>query len=117
MSKKDKKLEIVQIDGIDSLVAESIKLIKYARNLASRQVNLIQLLTYFTLGNWIVEVEQGGKERASYGKKVLENLSQKLNEEFERGFSVRNLRNARQFYLTYKDRIQQTPFAEFYPYT
>ena len=112
MSKRDEKLEIVKIDGIDSLVAESVKLIKYARNLASKRVNLIQLLTYYTLGNWIVTVEQGGKERASYGKKVLENLSQKLNAEFERGFSVRNLRNARQFYLTYKDRIRQTPFAE-----
>lgn len=34
---------------------------------------------------------QNGNERATYGKSVLENLSQKLTNEFGKGFSVDNL--------------------------
>ena len=76
-------------------------------------MNIIQLMTYHTLGRWIVEVEQGGKNRAEYGKQVLKRLSERLNEEFGKGFSLSNLRNARQFYVTYKDRISQTLFVQF----
>jgi len=51
--------------------------------------------TYFEIGRIIVEEEQKGKERAEYGKKILKRLSQKLNKEFGRGFSVDNLENMR----------------------
>ena len=36
-----------------------------------------------------------------YGKKVLKELSKQLNLEFGKGFSVDNLQNMRQFFLTY----------------
>ena len=101
------------VHDIDSLCRNSIDLIRFARGLAARQVNIIQLMTYYTLGKWIVDIEQGGESRAAYGKKVIDNLSDRLNAEFEKGFSTSNLKNARQFYLTYKDRISQTVFDEF----
>ena len=41
---------------------------------------------------------QNGNERATYGKSVLENLSQKLTNEFGKGFSVDNLEKMRKFY-------------------
>ncbi len=47
-----------------------------------------------------MEIQQGDK-RASYGEAVLEKLSQKLTNEFGKGFSARNLRTMRRFYLTY----------------
>ncbi len=37
-------------------------------------------------------------KRATYGKSVLENLSQKLTNEFGKGFSVDNLEKMRKFY-------------------
>ena len=40
-------------------------------------------------------------ERATYGDAVLEKLSEKLTNEFGKGFSSRNLRTMRKFYLTY----------------
>lgn len=58
-------------------------------------------LTYFEIGRLIVEHEQQGMERAEYGKAVLKELSQRLTQKLGKGFSVDNLQNMRQFYLTY----------------
>ena len=44
---------------------------------------------------------QQENERANYGEAVLEKLSEKLTKEFGKGFSSRNLRTMRKFYLTY----------------
>ncbi|RLD56378.1 MAG: hypothetical protein DRJ01_15335 [Bacteroidetes bacterium] len=77
------------------------KLLKNARSKVVQVVNTTMVYTYFEIGRIIVEEEQKGKERAEYGKKILKKLSQKLNKEFGRGFSVDNLENMRKFYLTY----------------
>lgn len=77
----------------------SIALIQYARRIAASQINLVQLMTYYALGRWIVEEQQSGEHRAGYGKKVIQTLSNKLNAEFGKGFSVDTLENARKFYL------------------
>lgn len=48
----------------------------------------------------IIEKQQGD-ERANYDDAVLDKLSQKLTNEFGKGFSSRNLRTMRKFYLMY----------------
>ena len=48
----------------------------------------------------IIEIQQGD-ERANYGDAVLDKLSQKLTNEFGKGFSSRNLRTMIKFYLMY----------------
>ena len=53
--------------------------------------------TYYGVGQYIVEYEQGGKERAEYGKGVLKRLSERLTERFGDGWSYANLRSMRQF--------------------
>lgn len=46
--------------------------------------------------------------RASYGKYILNELSDYLTKEFGKGFSVTNLKQMRQFYNVYSsDTIQQ----------
>jgi len=55
---------------------------------------------YWNIGKIIMEIQQGN-ERAAYGDAVLEKLSEKLTNEFGKGFSSRNLRTMRKFYLTY----------------
>lgn len=87
------------------LCQKAVDLIDRARNTAIREVNLVQLLTYYTLGKWIVEVQQGGSGRAKYGKRVLETLSDALNQAFGKGYSVSTLTNIRKFYEIYKSRI------------
>ena len=47
--------------------------------------------------------EQGGEQRAEYGAQLLRTLSKALTGEFGKGFSERNLRNFRLFYLTFSD--------------
>lgn len=79
-------------------------LIELARQKVANTVNLAMVHTYFEVGRMIVEDEQQGKERAEYGKAQLKELSVKLNQKFVKGFSEQNLRNMRQFFLTYSDR-------------
>ncbi len=76
-------------------------------------MNMIQLLTYYTIGKWIIEVQQKGETRARYGSQVIKRLSEEMKKNFERGFSEDSLKNARKFYLTYKDRIDETVFNLF----
>lgn len=70
-------------------------------------------MTNYALGRWIVEEQQNGADRAQYGARVIDRLSEALTEEFGRGYSRETLRNARKFYLTFQDRISQTLFTEF----
>ncbi|MEZ4929906.1 MAG: DUF1016 N-terminal domain-containing protein [Chitinophagales bacterium] len=49
------------------------------------------VLTYFEIGRLIVESEQGGKNRAEYGKSQLKNISIDLTDKFGKGYSVQNL--------------------------
>ena len=95
---------------MDALCRNSIELIEYARHVAARQVNLTQLMTFYSLGLWIVEEEQQGENRAEYGKQIVFKLSEALMARFGRGFSVDTLERARKFYLTYQDRISETFF-------
>ena len=54
-----------------------------------------------------------GQKRAKYGSRVIQALSEELQKEFGKGFSEDKLKNARKFYLTYKDRISETVFSLF----
>ena len=99
--------------NLNALCRNSIELIQHARKIAANQVNLVQLMTYYALGYWIVEEQQSGKDRAGYGKKVIQTLSDVLNTEFGKGFSVDTLENARKFYLSYQDRISEAVFRKF----
>lgn len=81
--------------------SQIVDLLQSARNKVVRTVNQTMVLTYFEIGKMLVEEEQGGKERADYGKHILKELSKVLTKEFGKGFSVDNLENMRRFYLAY----------------
>ncbi len=83
------------------LYAKIAELIASARQSIVSVVNLTMVHTYFEIGKMIVEEEQGGKERAAYGKQVLKDLSERLTSRFGKGFSVDNLQNMRNFYTQY----------------
>ena len=80
------------------------QILQSARNKTYRAVNTAMVEAYWLIGKRIVEEEQNGKSRAEYGKRLLENLSKSLSNHFGKGFSYANLRNFRQFYLTYPDQ-------------
>jgi hypothetical protein len=49
----------------------------------------------------LFEAEQGGKERAEYGEKLLARLAKDLTARFGRGFGAVNLSQMRRFYQTW----------------
>ncbi|MBW6488762.1 PDDEXK nuclease domain-containing protein [Sulfurimonas sp.] len=68
---------------------------------AFQAVNSELVKTYWEIGKYIVEFEQDGAKKATYGKNLLEQLSQDLTIKHGKGFSRSNLVRFRQFYIAY----------------
>jgi uncharacterized protein DUF1016 len=64
-------------------------------------VNIYLVDTYWKIGQQIVEFEQGGGQRAEYGKLLLNNLAKDLSANHGIGFSRSNLIYMRLFYLEF----------------
>ena len=93
--------ELINHDNEINNIFDNIKdLVINSRNKVYQTVNTEMLNLYWNIGKAIMEIQQGD-ERASYGDAVLEKLSQRLTNEFGKGFSSRNLRTMRKFYLMY----------------
>ena len=71
------------------------------RSRANQSVNVQLLKTYWEIGRYIVEFEQGGRAKAEYGKALLSNLARDLKLCHGKGFSRSNLTYMRMFYLRY----------------
>ena len=89
------------LTGYDSVRTGIVELLESARRASARAVNALMTATYWEIGRWIVEAEQGGKRRADYGARLIERLAADLTKRFGRGFSADNLEQMRLFYLTY----------------
>lgn len=116
-----------------TLIKRLADIIQSARATAVRQINKTQVLAYHEIGREIVEFEQKGKARAGYGEELIKRLSKDMTAKFGRGFSERNLRNIRAFYISFpiwqtvsakslksdmvshKAGIRQAPSAKFDP--
>jgi len=81
--------------------ADILRILSEGRSKTNAAVNHAMVETYWNIGRRIVEQEQQGKERANYGDQLLVNLSRYLGSTFGKGFSEANLKNFRQFYLTW----------------
>ncbi len=73
----------------------------FGKTKAFRAVNTILVETYWQIGQYIVEFEQGGNTKAEYGEKLLERLSKDLSFQFGKGFSLSNIYRFKQFYQCY----------------
>ena len=97
-------LQLKKPKNYKRFLEEISTILEKARKRAVRQVNTLLVDTYWQVGKRVVEEEQKGKEKASYGKYLIELLAEDLTERFGRGFTETNLRYMRQFYLTYPIR-------------
>lgn len=90
-------------DGIieTSFYNDIRQILHSARSRAFSAINTAMVEAYWMVGKRIVEEEQLGEKRAGYGQELIKNLSKELQSEFGKGFSVANLKNFRQFYLTF----------------
>ncbi len=87
----------------NQMIEEIRNLLISSRLQLQQSVNSVMVQTYWNIGKIIVEDEQDGQERAAYGKKQLEQISNTLTQEFGKGFDARNLRSMRQFYLNFSN--------------
>ena len=94
------KMNNLTEENVTSVFEEIKDLIINSKHRVYSIVNTEMLNLYWNIGKIIMEIQQGD-ERATYGDAVLEKLSNKLTAEFGKGFSPRNLRTMRKFYLTY----------------
>jgi len=105
----------------NGLISSIETLLKDSRARIVKEVNQTIVITYWHIGKYIVEYEQGGKARAEYGTELLKRLSKDLTKSFGRGYSLRNLKLIKKFYLTFpigqsmiaqsEKTKGQTPFA------
>ena len=81
------------------MLADSIKNINIrAGNAAKSAVNQLMTLRNWAIGYYIVEYEQGGSDRAEYGKNLLKTLEEQIN---EKGMNSTLFKWCRQFYNLY----------------
>lgn len=92
------------LSSYHSLIKDLEVLITSGRKAAYQSINQAMIDMYWNIGKRIVEEEQKGKVRAQYGKALIKNLAAVLTAEFGSGFTARNLRNYRQFYLLFPER-------------
>ncbi len=95
--------DIAKIDNTQysTLIEQIGTLLVEGRREANRAVNNIMVQTYWGIGRYIVEFEQGGEVRAEYGKSLLVQLSKDLTLRYGDGFSRSNLQSMRRLYSAY----------------
>jgi len=86
---------------IGGLLSSLREVIQTARQQVLHAVDVVQVQTCWTVGQHIVEFEQGGAARAAYGKRLLSDLAVSLTVGFGKGFDERNLRHMRAFYTLF----------------
>lgn len=85
----------------NSLFEKISALIENSRAHMAKAVNTAMVYTYYGIGQHIVEYEQNGEIRASYGKQVLSRLSDRLSQKYGNGWSVETLTKCRKFFQVY----------------
>lgn len=95
----------------DSLLTTLTELHTRLSQQAARQTDQLMTLRNWLFGLYIVEFEQNGEDRASYGNELIKRLSADLQRSGMKGMADRTLRLYRQFYLTYP-QIWQSVIAK-----
>lgn len=87
----------------DHFVSEVCSIIDDGRRQAYATVGQIAIMTFWNVGRRIVEEEQHGESRATYGIKLIQNLSDVLLPIYGVSYSKRNLDYYRKFYQLFPD--------------
>src|SRR3990172_639909 len=66
------------------------QILESARTNVARSVNAAQVVANWLIGREILKEEQHGRQRAEYGKKLVEELATQLQRDFGKGYSALN---------------------------
>jgi predicted nuclease of restriction endonuclease-like (RecB) superfamily len=92
-----------ELQKTNNYITDIRQILESARQKTYAAMNYAMVEAYWLIGKRIVEEEQQGKERAEYGKEILQTLSGELTKEYGKGYSARNLWDFRKFYLTFSE--------------
>ena len=106
---KAKTPAVLAMPTYDVLVSAIESLVLDARAGLKAAMNAIMLQTYWRTGEYIVEYEQYGSDRAIYGSGLMRRLARDLTLRLGRGFAHSNLNYMRKFYLV-SQKIQTSGF-------
>ena len=106
---KTRKKKATTEVGFDGLVGLFEQTQTAMQKQAARSVDIALVVRNWLFGWYIVEYQQHGSDRASYGKKLLKKLSEQLTQRIGKGFSVDNLELMRKFYAGYAGIQQALP--------
>lgn len=84
-----------------ALTERLISIVEAAQHQVTRSVNSTMVQAYWHIGREIVETEQRGEVRASYGDAVVKGVAERLNARFGRGFSYPTVKRMKQFYTIF----------------
>jgi predicted nuclease of restriction endonuclease-like (RecB) superfamily len=98
--------------NIDDLAVCIAQTSGYFQQQAQKQVNAALTLRNWSIGFYLFEYEQHGRDRAEYGSKTLSKLAASLKKSGLKGLGITNLKLFRQFYMTYS-QIGQTLSGQF----
>lgn len=87
----------------DNFLSDICRIIDDGRRRAYAEVSSVMIETYWNIGKRIVEQEQHGKNRADYGKKLINDLSKELATLYGEGFGTRTIFYCRKCYLVFND--------------
>lgn len=104
MEEVGNSIESVAPKNLDELYFNVRSILASARQRAYTAINFAMVESYWLIGQQIVEHEQQGEARATYGAGVLKELSERLTKEFGKGFDESNLRYMRLFYRSFPIR-------------
>lgn len=93
--------ELVKKSDFEKMISEIEMLVNESKSELVASVNKVMTTTYWNIGRYIVEFEQGGNSKAEYGKGLLSTISKELTLRLGKGYSRPNLNNMRKFYLAY----------------
>jgi predicted nuclease of restriction endonuclease-like (RecB) superfamily len=106
----------MKFDELTHIIMNTQNLLQYR---ALQTVNQLLVVRNWLIGYQIVEYEQNGEDRVTYGTNALQKLAQNLQSQGVKGFSYSNLKIFRQLYQKYPQlqmpitKLLNSYFAEY----
>lgn len=95
------KFELIDGDEERQFYKDVRDILESARSNAYVMANDIMTYAYWNVGKRIVEQELKGSAKAKYGSYIIKRLAQELSDQYGTGFSIANIKNCRQLYVTF----------------
>lgn len=95
------KFELIDGDEERQFYKDVRDILENARSNAYMVANDIMTYAYWNVGKRIVEQELKGSAKAKYGSYIIKRLAQELSDQYGTGFSIANIKNCRQLYVTF----------------